>query len=143
MNVEMDQRKLQLATLMDHRITRVGNLLRRTKMDELPQLFNVLKGDMSFVGPRPEVPKYVDLFRQEYEEILEIRPGITDLASLKYQNEAKILGQFSDPEEEYITQILPDKIALAKEYIYRSSCCYDSILVAKTFLQLLFGRKPS
>ena len=111
----------------DPRITRVGRFLRKTKIDELPQLINVLKGEMSLVGPRPELPRFVELFRNEYAEILTMRPGITDLASLKYQDEANLMGQFTNPEEEYVRRILPDKIRLAKEYIDRSSIFSTSV----------------
>ena len=120
----------------DPRITRVGNFLRKTKIDELPQLINVLKGQMTFVGPRPEVGKYVELFRQDYEEILKVRPGITDLASLKYRDEATILGRSKNPEEEYLNHVLPDKIDLAKEYIRRSSFFFDLSLILKTPFRL-------
>jgi lipopolysaccharide/colanic/teichoic acid biosynthesis glycosyltransferase len=117
-------------------ITPTGRLLRRTKIDEVPQLINVLKGDMSFVGPRPEVPEFVELFRSEYEEILKVRPGITDLASLKYRDEATILGQSENPEDEYIRHVLPDKINLSKEYIRRSSFFFDLTLILKTVRKL-------
>lgn len=126
----------------DPRITRVGTLLRKAKIDELPQLFNVLKGEMAFVGPRPEVPEFVKLFRQDYEEILKVRPGITDLASLKYRHEAELLGQFSDPKEQYVRQILPDKIRLAKDYIRRSSFFFDLRVILKTLLKL-FDRRAA
>jgi len=122
----------------DPRITRFGRLLRKTKMDELPQLINVLKGDMSLVGPRPEIRQYVELFRQDYQEILRVRPGITDLASLKYGNEAAFLGQSSNPQEEYVTRVLPDKIGLAKEYLDRSSFFFDLSLILRS-LPKLFG----
>jgi lipopolysaccharide/colanic/teichoic acid biosynthesis glycosyltransferase len=120
----------------DPRITRVGRLLRKTKFDELPQLINVLRADMSFVGPRPEVRQYVELFRPDYEEILQIRPGITDLASLKYRDEAALLGQVENPEEEYLKRVLPDKIRLAKDYLQRSSFSFDLSLILKTLLRL-------
>jgi lipopolysaccharide/colanic/teichoic acid biosynthesis glycosyltransferase len=100
----------------DPRITRLGRFLRQTKIDGLPQLINIIKGDTTFVCPRPEIPRYVEIFRKDYEEILKIRPGITDLASLKYSNEAEILGQSENPEEQYINLVLPEKIKLAKEY---------------------------
>jgi lipopolysaccharide/colanic/teichoic acid biosynthesis glycosyltransferase len=125
----------------DPRITRVGWFLRKTKIDELPQLINVLKGEMTFVGPRPEVPQYVELFRRDYEEILKVRPGITDLASIKYRDEAALLGQSENPEAEYVTRVLPDKINLGKEYIRRSSFFFDLTLIFKTFLRL-FDRVP-
>jgi lipopolysaccharide/colanic/teichoic acid biosynthesis glycosyltransferase len=121
----------------DSRITRVGRVLRKTKIDELPQLINVLRGDMSFVGPRPEVRRYVELFYEDYAEILTVLPGITDLASLKYRYEAEILGQCENPEEEYIKRVLPEKIKLAKEYLRRSSFRFDVILILKTALSLL------
>jgi lipopolysaccharide/colanic/teichoic acid biosynthesis glycosyltransferase len=120
----------------DPRITRIGRLLRRTKVDELPQLFNVLKGEMTFVGPRPEVPEFVEIFRNDYEEILKIRPGITDLASLKYRDEATLLGRSKNPAEDYVTQILPDKIKLAKEYVRKSSFFFDLTLVLKTLVKV-------
>ncbi len=120
----------------DPRITRVGWLLRKSKIDELPQLFNVLKGDMTFVGPRPEIPRYVELFRDDYAEILKIRPGITDLASLKYRDEAALLGHSQNPEDEYISRILPDKIRLGKDYLQHSSFLFDLSLILKTLVKL-------
>jgi lipopolysaccharide/colanic/teichoic acid biosynthesis glycosyltransferase len=120
----------------DSRITRLGKILRKTKIDELPQLINVFRGEMSFVGPRPEVAKYVDLFRRDYGEILQVQPGITDLASLKYRDEAAILRLASDPEREYLTRVLPDKIALGKEYVRRSSFCFDMSLIFKTLVKV-------
>jgi lipopolysaccharide/colanic/teichoic acid biosynthesis glycosyltransferase len=120
----------------DPRITRVGRILRKTKLDELPQLFNVLCGDMSLVGPRPEVRKYVEMFREDYEEILRVRPGITDLASIEYRDEAEILGRAEKPHEEYIRRVLPDKIRLAKEYRRRSSVWFDLVVIARTLAVL-------
>jgi lipopolysaccharide/colanic/teichoic acid biosynthesis glycosyltransferase len=120
----------------DPRITRVGRVLRKTKIDELPQLINILRGEMSFVGPRPEVRPYVERFREDYAEILKVLPGITDLASLQYRNEAEILGCSENPEEEYVTRVLPEKIRLAKEYLRRSSMRFDVILILKTLLSL-------
>jgi lipopolysaccharide/colanic/teichoic acid biosynthesis glycosyltransferase len=120
----------------DARITRVGCFLRKTKLDELPQLMNVLRGEMSLVGPRPEVPKYVLLFWNDYEEILCVHPGITDLASLKYRDEAALLAQSANPEQEYVEHVLPDKIKLAKEYVRKSSFFFDLGLILKTPLRL-------
>ena len=120
----------------DPRITRLGRVLRKTKIDELPQLINVLRGEMSFVGPRPEVRPYVERFREDYEEILKVLPGITDLASVKYRDEAKVLGRFEDPEAAYVRHILPEKIKLAKEYVRRSSLFFDVTLILKTLLKL-------
>lgn len=123
----------------DPRITRAGRLLRRSKIDELPQLFNILKGDMTLVGPRPEVPRYVEAFHRDYEEILSMRPGLTDLASLKYRDEAALLGRSANPEEEYVRNVLPDKIRLAKEYIRRSSIGFDLNLILKTLHKVIFS----
>lgn len=122
----------------DPRITPIGQLLRHTKLDELPQLWNVLVGDMSLVGPRPEVPKYVHMFRDDYHELLQVRPGITDLASLKYRHESELLAQADDPEAAYVTQILPDKIRLGKEYLRRQSLLFDVSLIARTLLRLAY-----
>jgi lipopolysaccharide/colanic/teichoic acid biosynthesis glycosyltransferase len=122
----------------DPRITRLGRFLRRTKFDELPQLINVLKGEMSLVGPRPEIPRYVEMFRDDYEEILRVRPGITDPASLKYQDEAEILGRAGNAEDEYVQHILPEKVKLAKDYVGRSSVMYDLGLILRT-VPKLFG----
>jgi lipopolysaccharide/colanic/teichoic acid biosynthesis glycosyltransferase len=135
-------RGLPITVGRDSRITRVGKILRKTKIDELPQLLNVLKGDMSLVGPRPEVPRYVELFRPDYEHILKVRPGLTDLASLKYSDEASILGQSANPERDYVARLLPDKIRLAKEYIQRSSLLFDVKLIVETIIKL-FGHRIS
>jgi lipopolysaccharide/colanic/teichoic acid biosynthesis glycosyltransferase len=120
----------------DPRITPVGRLLRKTKIDELPQLWNVACGEMSLVGPRPEVAKYVEMFRDDYAEILRVRPGITDPASIKYRDEAAELEKGTDPEAEYVGHILPDKIALAKQYIREWSLWYDVRILWET----TFGR---
>lgn len=121
----------------DPRITRIGHVIRKLKLDELPQLVNVLKGDMSLVGPRPEVPEFVDLFRRDFEEILRVRPGITDLGSLKYRDEATILAQSEDSRAEYINRILPDKISLAKQYIAHSSLGFDVKLIFRTLCAIV------
>jgi lipopolysaccharide/colanic/teichoic acid biosynthesis glycosyltransferase len=142
--IDNAQTKGRLITLaQDPRITRVGRILRQTKIDELPQLINVLKGEMSFVGPRPEVRRYVELFRQDYAEILTVRPGITDLASLKYRDEAGLLEKAHNPEEEYVTHVLPDKIRLAKDYLQRSSFLFDLSLIFKTLFKLFDYRLSS
>jgi lipopolysaccharide/colanic/teichoic acid biosynthesis glycosyltransferase len=121
----------------DARITRVGRLLRKLKMDELPQLINVLRGEMSLVGPRPEVLRYVAFYPREFAEILAVRPGITDAASIRYRDEATLLAQAEDAEAEYRNRILPDKIALARMYVHRASLRYDLALIFKT-IWLLF-----
>jgi lipopolysaccharide/colanic/teichoic acid biosynthesis glycosyltransferase len=119
----------------DPRITPVGRFLRGTKLDELPQLWNVLQGDMSLVGPRPEVPKYVEMFRGDYAEILRVRPGITDPASLKYRREADQLASAGDPEAEYVERILPDKIAISKHYLRTSSLLADAGILLRTLFR--------
>jgi FlaA1/EpsC-like NDP-sugar epimerase/lipopolysaccharide/colanic/teichoic acid biosynthesis glycosyltransferase len=121
----------------DNRLTRVGQLLRRYKVDELPQLLNILKGDMSVVGPRPEVEPYVDLFRDDYVEILAVRPGLTDLASLKYINESSVLERAEDPEAEYGNVILPEKNRLAKQDVKQASKFFDMAIIAQTLLCLV------
>jgi len=121
----------------DNRVTRVGRLLRRYKIDELPQLLNILKGDMSVVGPRPEVGHYVDLFRDDYAVILAVRPGLTDLASLKYIDESSVLERAADPEAEYTKVILPEKIRLAKQYTKHASLLVDMAIIAQTVLCLI------
>jgi len=124
----------------DPRITRLGRWLRKTKIDELPQLLNILRGEMAFVGPRPEVRKYVEMFPREFEEILQIRPGLTDLASLKYRDESEFLGRFENAEEAYVKVILPDKIRLAKEYLSQSSFLFDLSVILRTLLKLAGNR---
>ncbi len=126
----------------DARITFVGRLLRKAKLDELPQLLNILRGDMSFVGPRPECRKYVEMFRADYQEILRVRPGLTDLASIKYCDEATLLGRAQDPEAEYRRRVLPDKIRLAKRYIRRRSLWLDLKIILATFWKLVGDRVP-
>ncbi len=130
-----------ITTGNDTRITKTGRFLRKTKIDELPQLFNVLKGDMSLVGPRPELLQYVEIFQKEYEEILVVKPGITDLASLKYRDEASILGKTKEPEKEYVCRILPEKIRLAKEYLKRSSLILDLSIIFKTLIKLVIIKR--
>mgnify|MGYP001765026757 CR=1 FL=1 len=130
---------LSITSQNDSRITRMGRFLRATKLDELPQLFNVLIGDMSLVGPRPEVQRYVELFRRDYERLLSIRPGMTDLASLKYCDEGVLLARVEDPEAEYISRILPDKIELSKSYLRQASLPFDFSLLMKTLFRL--GRR--
>ena len=119
----------------DKRITRLGRFLRKYKIDELPQLINVLKGDMSLVGPRPEVKKYVGLFRADYEKLLTVRPGITDPASLRYSDEEGLLSLSADWEEDYINRILPAKIRLSSAYVDNHGVMSDIKLILKTILR--------
>jgi lipopolysaccharide/colanic/teichoic acid biosynthesis glycosyltransferase len=137
MTVEQDSGARALTVAGDRRITRVGRWLRRTKLDELPQLVNVLLGEMSVVGPRPEVPEYVEMFRDRYALVLRVRPGITDPASLKYRDESRLLAQASDPELEYRQRILPEKLRLSTEYSERSTLSSDLALI----LQTVFGAR--
>ena len=121
----------------DPRITTVGRFLRKTKLDELPQLLNVLKGDMSIVGPRPEVEKYAMLFKDKYESVLSIRPGITDFATIEYRDEQEVLNQFADTEEGYIKEVLPAKIALYEKYLRKLSFTTDLNIIVKTIKSIL------
>jgi len=127
----------QITATNDQRITRSGKLLRKYKLDELPQLFNVLKGEMSFVGPRPEVPQYVALYTGEQRQVLKVRPGITDLASIHFRNEGELLANVQNPEETYIQKIMPYKLELNKNYIHRASLGFDLLLILQTFWRVL------
>lgn len=124
-----------------HRITRAGSFLRKTKLDELPELFNVLNGDMSIVGPRPEVEKYVKVYHEDFKEILKIRPGLSDYASVKYRDEETILANQSDPESYYRQVILPDKINLAKRYIKDISFKTDMQIIGETLKCIVRGKR--
>lgn len=118
----------------DPRITKIGYILRKYKLDELPQLINVLKGDMSLVGPRPEVRKYVDLYDNKQKEILKVKPGITDIASITFRNENDLLSQNPNPEDYYIQEIMPKKISLSLEYVKTRTLIKDIKLIFKTIL---------
>lgn len=117
MRVGSDTEGLLTVGERDSRITRIGYILRKTKIDELPQLLNVLKGDMSLVGPRPEVRKYTDLYTEEQRKVLSVRPGITDYASIEYVNENELLSKADAPERMYIEEVMPDKIKLNMKYL--------------------------
>jgi lipopolysaccharide/colanic/teichoic acid biosynthesis glycosyltransferase len=120
----------------DPRVTRVGRFLRRYKIDELPQLANVFLGDMSLVGPRPEVRRYVDAFPEDYQRILKVRPGITDLAAIEYRDEESILAASSEPERTYLTLVMPSKIRLYDEYLRRRSFLFDLVIILRTIRTL-------
>jgi lipopolysaccharide/colanic/teichoic acid biosynthesis glycosyltransferase len=123
----------QITVAGDRRITPVGGVLRRTKLDELPQLFNVLLGDMSFVGPRPEVRRYVELYPSDLRSIiLSVRPGITDNAAIEFRNESDLLGKAADPEAEYVNEIMPRKLALYREYVEKQSFLGDLWILLRT-----------
>ena len=132
MAVGSDKKGLLTVGGKDNRVTKAGYFIRKYKLDELPQLFNVLKGDMSFVGPRPEVRKYVDMYSEEQKRVLSVRPGITDIASMKYRNENDILAKAENPEQYYIDVIMPDKLALNLEYIDTRNFFRDIKLIFRT-----------
>jgi lipopolysaccharide/colanic/teichoic acid biosynthesis glycosyltransferase len=123
--------------MRDQRITRVGYFLRKTKLDEFPQFLNVLIGQMSIVGPRPEVQEYVDHYTPDQREVLSVRPGITDYASLEYFHENKLLGQSDDPQKTYIEEIMPAKINLNKKYLERPTVGHDIQIMWKTFMKII------
>lgn len=120
----------------DPRITKVGSFLRRYKLDELPQLLNVVKGEMSLVGPRPEVSRYVDKFSKDYAEILKIKPGITDFAALEYRDENELLNGVEDPDKIYVEKILPDKIVYYRRYIEEMGFFTDILILYKTMIAI-------
>ncbi len=132
MVVNAEAKGMQITTEGDNRVTKVGKFIRKTKIDELPQLFNVLSGKMSFVGPRPEVPKYVAMYSDEQLRVLSVKPGITDLASIEFRNENDLLDGDDDPERKYIEEIMPAKLELNLKYIEKAGFFYDIGLILKT-----------
>jgi len=137
MVVNADKIGAQITVGRDPRITRIGQFLRATKLDELPQLLNVLFGTMSLVGPRPEVPKYVAMYTHEQRRVLSVRPGITDLASVKYRHESELLAEAGDDwERVYIEQVMPDKLRLNLEYIVAQALWLDVSLIFRTLLRV-------
>lgn len=139
MKTEQNPNDPQVTARNDTRITRTGKWLRKTKIDELPQFWNVFVGDVSLVGPRPEAPKYVDCYTEQYQEILNVRPGLTDRTTLEFIDEEKILGGVESPEQYYIDVILPRKIESYLEYVRRPSIREDISIVAQTAMKV-FGR---
>ena len=137
MRLGADKKGLITVGNRDPRITKSGYYIRKYKLDEYPQLINVILGDMSLVGPRPEVRKYVDLYTQEQLQILNVRPGVTDMASILYRNENELLGQVDDPESYYRNVIMQDKLRLNEEYIKRGSFWLDIKLIFNTFLAII------
>lgn len=123
--------------MRDPRITKVGFFLRKYKLDEFPQFINVLKGDMSIVGPRPEVKEYVDLYSEDQLLILNVRPGITDLASLEFFNENEILGKADDAQKAYVDEVMPAKIELNKKYLENPTIGADLKIMWRTFIKIL------
>lgn len=139
MVMDADKKGLAITVGRDSRITRVGAVLRKTKLDELAQLLNVFLGQMSFVGPRPEVPKYVELYTPYQRQVLLVRPGITDYASIAYRNENDLLAGAPNPEAMYIERIMPDKIELNMKYLREISPLADIRLILKTIVAVIKG----
>jgi len=137
MQSNSDKKGLITVGMNDSRITKVGYYLRKYKLDELPQLLNVLLGTMSFVGPRPEVRKYVDLYNKQQLQVLSVKPGITDYASLEFSNENEILGKAADPNKMYIDEIMPQKLLLNLKYINTQSFASDISLILKTVAKVI------
>lgn len=138
MFMDAEKRGQLTVGMRDPRITRMGYYLRKFKLDELPQLLNVIKGDMSLVGPRPEVRKYVNLYNTKQMQVLTVRPGITDYASIKFINENELLAQANDPEAFYISDIMPQKLELNISYIEQKGFFKDISLILKTFLKIIY-----
>jgi lipopolysaccharide/colanic/teichoic acid biosynthesis glycosyltransferase len=137
MKIDADKTGLLTVGDKDSRITNIGAFIRKYKLDELPQLFNVLMGDMSLVGPRPEVRKYVDLYTKEQLMVLKVKPGITDYASLEYFKENEILAKSNNFEKTYIEEVMPHKLELNKKYIDNPSLIHDIQLIFKTLLRII------
>jgi lipopolysaccharide/colanic/teichoic acid biosynthesis glycosyltransferase len=134
---DSDKKGLLTVGKNDNRVTRAGTFLRKFKLDELPQLVNVLIGDMSFVGPRPEVRKYVEMYNAEQKRVLGVKPGITDVASIAYINENELLGKSSDPEATYINDVMPAKLRLNLEYINNKNIFKDIVVIFRTIGRII------
>ena len=138
MAVDPDAEKKGFEPGSKMRVTSIGRILRKTKLDELPQLINVIKGEMSIVGPRPEVRKYVELYPERWAIVLSIAPGITDPGSIEFRNEEDILAAAPDPEKEYIEKLLPSKLELYEKYIRTISFASDIRIIARTAAAVIF-----
>ncbi len=137
MRIGSDKKGLITIGEKDNRITKTGFILRKYKLDELPQLWNVFIGDMSLVGPRPEVKKYTDLYTEEQKQVLQVKPGITDWASIKYVDENKILGESKDPDDAYVNLIMPNKIKLNMVYIQHQTLGEYFKIIFTTFKEIV------
>ena len=137
MRVGSDKQGLITVGGHDPRITRSGYFIRKYKLDEFPQLINVFIGDMSLVGPRPEVRKYVDMYTPEQMHVLDVRPGVTSLASIRYRNENELLDKAEDPDQFYIDVVMQDKLAIDLEYVEHASFWYDIKLIFQTFWEIV------
>jgi lipopolysaccharide/colanic/teichoic acid biosynthesis glycosyltransferase len=141
MCIDAEAKGRQITVGEDPRITRSGRFLRRYKLDELPQLLNVVKGEMSLVGPRPEVPKYVEFYPERLRAIiLSVPPGITDFASIEYKDENAILGQAEDPDRVYLTEVMPVKLNYYERYVEERSLWIDAKLIIRTLKALVRSR---
>ncbi|MBN3924819.1 sugar transferase [Nostoc sp. NMS4] len=137
MVADAESRGKQITVAKDTRITRSGQFLRKYKLDELPQLFNVVKGEMSLVGPRPEVPKYVAYYTSEQRRVLDVLPGITDPASIKFRNESELLEDTANPENVYINEIMPQKLELNMQYLGKDNLGFALLIILKTLQQVI------
>ena len=137
MTVDAEKEGLLTIGFNDPRITKTGSIIRKFKLDELPQIFNVLVGKMSMVGPRPEVRKYVDQYSDIQMKVLDIRPGITDYASIEFANESEILKKYDDPEKGYLEEIMPQKLALNLQYIENQSLLKDLGIIFLTLWRII------
>ena len=137
MFLDADKKGLLTVGGRDPRVTPVGYFLRKYKLDELPQLFNVVLGEMSLVGPRPEVKRYVEMYSVEQKKVLEVNPGITDYASIEYANENELLGKADDPEKMYVEEIMPAKLKLNLKYLREQSFLVDLKIILKTVMKIL------
>jgi lipopolysaccharide/colanic/teichoic acid biosynthesis glycosyltransferase len=137
MFMDADNKGLITVGGRDPRVTSFGYFLRKYKLDELPQLFNVIFGEMSLVGPRPEVKRYVDMYSKEQLKVLDVKPGITDYASIEYSNENEILGKASDPEKMYIEEIMPAKLRLNLKYVQEKNFFVDLKIIFRTVLKIV------
>lgn len=133
-----DQMGLLTVGGRDPRVTRIGYYLRKFKLDELPQLLNVLNGSMSLVGPRPEVRKYVEMYSDDQKRVLNVKPGITDYASLEYMHENELLAGSADPEQTYINEVMPAKLELNRKYIMEAGFFTDLRIIFKTLIRIIF-----
>lgn len=137
MRPDADKAGLLTVGKRDSRVTNIGYYLRKYKLDEFPQLVNVLKGDMSLVGPRPEVKRYVDQYTDEQRRVLNVRPGITDYASIKYIKESELLGQSADPEKTYVEEIMPEKVRINLQYVDSHGIVTDVKIILLTLLKIV------
>ena len=137
MRVDADKSGKLTVGMRDSRITKVGYFLRKYKLDEFPQFINVFIGQMSIVGPRPEVKEYVDLYNEEQRKVLNVKPGITDYASLEYFDENELLGKSENPQETYIKEIMPAKLELNKKYLSNPTISHDISIMWKTFMKMI------